>query len=396
MRKNKKILFFPFDLLSHYSRSIMLANSIKEQYEVQILYSEKYNDLYDALKISSFQCLSFDAEMILQHAKKFSFNWIQEDYLETIFLDQVRVIKELKPDLIIGDAIWTLKMAAEYCGVLYCSVINAYMSSYYKEVRGLPLNHPAYQYKEKLPGKVFDFITKTAEGWAFRKYHTPFRTIRKKRGLKTKRKLMEELDGDITLICDHQNLFPVKKTPSSFYNIGPLYYESDTSAEIEVQVVKRKTILICMGSSGDFQKLEILKDPILKGFIFIIITGKEDPGFGENFIVHKFLNLHKVLPLVDLMICHGGNGTIYYALKHKVPVLAMPSHFEQEWNMQQLIKFELGDIITEKESAVSIKNKIDYWIKQRNSSTNNFEIDLESSLKLFQHILDKQMDVINP
>ena len=394
MQKNKKILFFPFDLLSHHSRCLMLANSIKEQYEILILNSEKYNDLNEEFKIPSFRCLSFDPEMILQHSKRFSFDWIKEDHLEKIFIEEVRVIKELKPDLIIGDAVWTLKMAAEFCGVLYCSVINAYMSSYYKEVRGLPLAHPAYKYKKKLPDGVFDFLTRAGEEAAFWKYHAPFKRIRKKWGLKSKRKLIEELEGDITLICDDENLFPLKKLPHSFYNIGPLYFENSKTGETAPLIKKGKTILVCMGSSGEFQKLDIFKDPIFKEFIFIVITDKEEPGLGENFLAIKFLNLNEILPLVDLMICHGGNGTIYYALKHKVPLLALTSHFEQEWNMQQLVKFKLGEIIGEKEPVLTIKNKIDSWIKQRNSLTNSFEIDLNTSLIRFRNIITHKMNNI--
>lgn len=383
----KKILFFPFELLSHYSRSLMLANSIKDQYEVQILYSEKYKSLIDEFNIPTFNCLSLDAEMILEHTKKFSFDWIQQEYIEKIFISQVQIVKQLKADIIIGDAMWTLKMVAEHSGVFYCSVVNAYMSTHYKEKRGLPSWHHANIYLNVFPKGLSTKLVRIGEEFYFRKHHYTFKKIRNKYALKPKVKLIEELEGDITLICDHPDVFPLKKLPNDFYNIGPLYFENDKAEAIEVNVKKGKTILVCMGSSGNFEKIEFFKDPVFNDYFFILISQNEYQEFGENFITKKFLNFNKILPFIDLMICHGGNGTLYYALKHKVPVLAFTSHFEQQWNMNQIIKFNLGAILKENDSILEIKKKIEYWVRQKGSLNTTFKINLNATVKKFREIL---------
>ncbi|MBK6523543.1 MAG: hypothetical protein IPG08_15185 [Sphingobacteriaceae bacterium] len=40
-----------------------------------------------------------------------------------------------------------------------------------------------------------------------------------------------------------------------------------------------------------------------------------------------------------------GNGTIYHGIENKTPMLFVTTHFEQEWNVQQLEALELGKCI---------------------------------------------------
>ena len=64
------------------------------------------------------------------------------------------------------------------------------------------------------------------------------------------------------------------------------------------------------------------------------------------------------------MICHGGNGTIYNALANKIPVLCLPSHPEQHWNVQRVLKLGYGQSL-EKIKTKKIPYVIDKWIKQK-------------------------------
>ena len=44
----------------------------------------------------------------------------------------------------------------------------------------------------------------------------------------------------------------------------------------------------------------------------------------------------------DLVICHGGNGTIYQALSKGVPVLGIPTFHDQDFNMQRVEDLGVG------------------------------------------------------
>jgi UDP:flavonoid glycosyltransferase YjiC (YdhE family) len=387
MRKRKRILFFPFELFSHYSRTLMLAQAVGDIHEVIFQDSLKYSGLLNQFNFPVFKCNHFDAEKILVHSKKFSFDWIEEEDLEALLLDQIRILKEYKPDIVIGDAVWTLKMAAEYCGIQYISLLNAYLSPKYKEIRCLPKNHIAQKYRNKLPGFFFNAMVKLGEAYAHRKYHSPFKKLRKKYNLKKVKLLPEELSGDLTLICDHPDLFPLNNYSNGHISLGPVFYRNNSKEELFLPELNRKTILISMGSSGETEKIRIFNNPLFECYDFIVTGESHNHGFSSNFTFRNFINLDKVLPKVNLLICHGGNGTIYHGLKHHIPILAIPSHFEHEWNMQQIKKSGLGDSINSEDNPTVIKAKIELWMNSKNDSEMKLDINPEKSFVKFREII---------
>jgi UDP-N-acetylglucosamine:LPS N-acetylglucosamine transferase len=68
---------------------------------------------------------------------------------------------------------------------------------------------------------------------------------------------------------------------------------------------------------------------------------------------------------VDILICHGGNGTVYQALSHGVPLLFFPGNFEQEWNIQRIIEMGLGARLEDGFDASKVRNIIDSWAGKR-------------------------------
>jgi UDP:flavonoid glycosyltransferase YjiC (YdhE family) len=76
------------------------------------------------------------------------------------------------------------------------------------------------------------------------------------------------------------------------------------------------------------------------------VTGHESHGINAPFLIKApFISFDDILPKVDVVVCHGGNGTIYQAMLHKVPVLCGPSHLEQTWNAQRVEELGYGQSI---------------------------------------------------
>jgi UDP:flavonoid glycosyltransferase YjiC (YdhE family) len=48
----------------------------------------------------------------------------------------------------------------------------------------------------------------------------------------------------------------------------------------------------------------------------------------------------------DLVICHGGNGTIYQALQHGKPVIGIPTLADQKFNMRRVEALGLGKTLS--------------------------------------------------
>ncbi len=52
------------------------------------------------------------------------------------------------------------------------------------------------------------------------------------------------------------------------------------------------------------------------------------------------------MEIADLVVCHGGNGTIYQALSHGRPVIGIPTIPDQAYNMRMVERLKLGTSIT--------------------------------------------------
>jgi UDP:flavonoid glycosyltransferase YjiC (YdhE family) len=366
----------------------MLAKAVQDVHEVIFQYSDKYSSFLQHHNIQQFHCKHLDADIILKHSEKFSFDWIHEDNLEDVLHDQIGVIRELKPDLVIGDAAWTLKMAAEKCRVNYYALLNSYLSPYYSEVRSLPEGHLANTYRGKLPEFIFNGMLKLGEYLAYKKYHRPFAKLRKKYGLRKLKMLPEELQGDKTLLCDDPVLFPTKETDVNHVTLGPVFYRNEKDeGEYIFKENRHKSIVICMGSSGNFDKISLFNSPLFSNFNFIVAGKKLMKNFPPNFAFQEFVNLDIALSKADLLICHGGNGTLYHGLKHQKPILAFPSHFEHVWNMQQIKKLGLGDNILPGDSKEEILKKINLLTSQNFAPEMHLQINPESSFRKFRDLL---------
>lgn len=332
--------------MAHYLRCLSFVERFRDC-EVLFLSSTRYDHFVTKAGYNTFDCETFEADRVMSMAAKFDFSWLNLRDLERVFLAQAEVIRLLKPDLVIGDAMPTLKMAAELTGVPFGSLMNAYMTKYYAETRALSRTHRAYNLLKTLPAGLAEKITAFAEKMAFRSVHRPFRRLRSRHGLRSLHTYPDEMEGDENWLCDDPALFPQRDLPAHYEFIGPLLYRS---AEGEAPISEpldfsKPTICICMGSSGDASPLRFLTSGSYSDFQFIVAGSAGSFTPAPHIYQKDFINLGQVLPFCSLLICHGGNGTIYSALKHKVPMLCLTSNFEQEWNVQMLEKFGYGKSI---------------------------------------------------
>lgn len=384
------VLFFPFPLLSHYSRCLMLANDLRDNFEIRFADDEQYHYLIYQNGFSTFSCENFDAQKVLADSRKFSFEWLNETDLNRVFISQVNCISTLSPDLVLGDTAFTLKMASEKCNVKMISLINGYMSRHYALTRRVPHTHPAFRYSQKIPATIFDLITRFMEQLEFSRVHAPFNQIRKQSSLPRVNNYLDELTGDITLLCDLPELFPQKKLPINFDFIGPLFYQSENDEQEVISKLDRSkpSILVSMGSTGEWEKLTMICKEKFSGFNIITAGDEAKVLQGPNIISKTFVNNTAVLPYMDIMICHGGNGTIYQALLHSVPVLCFTSMFEQEWNMNRIKELNLGQFINDLNED-ELFETINKWIL--NKQVVNFAEQVKKYDSQFRTRLIKQI-----
>ena len=346
MPDKKRILIFPFNLLSHYLRCLVFAERFydSDAYDIHFAASDVYDHYVQRAGYKSFPCEQFDAERVMEDSRRFDFAWLNDADINRVFNSQLECIRDLQPEQVIGDMAPTLRMAAELTGVRYISLQNGYMTPYCVGCRSLPTKHPAYGYFHRLPKNLLDRLTAYGETLAFKRIHKPFGRIRQRNKLKQFDSYLDEMQGDENLICDLPELFPQKNLPANFRFIAPLIYRESTSENTWLGEVDRSrpVIVVSMGSTGQWERLQFLNSDIYSAFTIITAGDKSAVLDASHIIARPFVDMAEVLAISDLMICHGGNGTIYHGLQASVFMLCLTSHFEQEWNVKALERLGYG------------------------------------------------------
>jgi UDP:flavonoid glycosyltransferase YjiC (YdhE family) len=66
------------------------------------------------------------------------------------------------------------------------------------------------------------------------------------------------------------------------------------------------------------------------------------PDLAENFFVTDYAPGSKIMAKSDVVICHGGNGTIYQGMAQGVPIIGIPQFHDQEYNLNRVTDLGLG------------------------------------------------------
>jgi len=366
----KTILFFPLDLMSHYLRCLSIAKILGDDYRILFQASSKYNAFIEQNGFEVFAGGRKDSSQFIDICKQKGLMDFSREETEANYQSHLAAITELKPDLVITDLVPTANMAAEKCGVPTINLVNAYVSRHFYKRVDLPRYIPASVAKDiyDIPPFFQDQIKTMAGLMELTKQQKALRKIRQKFGLEKKNNIGQELEGVHTWICDLPGLFPLSEDrPSEIRCVGPLYHRSDRSDKDWLQDLdpNKKNILVTLGSTGDVNVLNMLRQDTFKKYN-VVVCGKYDFTASDDHLFCKtFVNFDEILPEMDLVIAHGGNGTVYQALAHALPIISMPSFFEQAYNAERVEELGLGQTLDTTPSNEEMEQAVNYWINKK-------------------------------
>ena len=370
--KKRLLMVFPLDMAAHYLRCLELCKKLRDQFEISFAYSPTYEKFVKGCGFETFKVDNFDTEKITASASRFDFSWLNIPNIEHVLSSQIKAIGEHKPSLVLGDAAFTLKMAAEKTGVPFVSLLNGYMTRYCRVTRQVSPSHPGYPYSKTMPKRVFERLTRIIEHVMFERIHAPFRRVRKKFHLSELDYFLEELEGNFNLICDLPSFFPQKRLPENYEYIGPLFYRGN---EEEKEIVDffgnghHLNILVSVGSTGNWKNLGLLLDPVFSNSKIVISGNPNNPIRSDNILNKPFVNHTAIMHKVDILICHGGNGTTYQALSYGVPLLLFQGNFEQDWNIQRVVEMGLGARLEDSFNALDVRELVDSWVTKKQDAS---------------------------
>jgi len=116
-------------------------------------------------------------------------------------------------------------------------------------------------------------------------------------------------------------------------------------------------VYFTLGSTGFPHTLRSVINSLRDSRLYVVVSSGDlaDPAdlepLPDNFYVTRYLPGSQMVHRCDLVICHGGNSTVYQALKAGVPVIAVPTHFDQRLNAELLINAGAGIMVRPEEAG---------------------------------------------
>ena len=237
--------------------------------------------------------------------------------LDVILEDIIRVCREQEPDLILGDSSTGVSSAAHILGIPAVGVMNAYNAYFLR------------------PWSPYRFLIRSWDGLLLSRIRG---RVYKRHGVRQVNAI--ELLESIPLISpDLPEFHEPHGTFPNWHAVGPIISEPPVPLPDWYGELADGTpnVYITMGSTG-------LLEPVLRRtyaalaqmpYRFVVTTGGQvteetivmAPG---NFRFTTYAPGSKILERCLALIFHGGNGTMYQALAAGVPMIALPSHLEQE------------------------------------------------------------------
>jgi UDP:flavonoid glycosyltransferase YjiC (YdhE family) len=265
--------------------------------------------------------------------------------LERYVSDELRIIDEVRPEVVIGDFRLSLAVSAPKRGVHVASLINAYWSPYAVREKWPVPDHPivrlvgverAEKYFPQALPKVFGHFA------------APLNAVRKRHGLAEFESLAHQLCfGDSVLYPDVPELCPLEGAPSSHRFLGAVQW----SPKVEIPpasltaIAANPMVYVTLGSSGDIDVLQTVLDGLdgLPIHCVLATAGRAAPErVPANFFVTDYVPGELIAARAQFVVTNGGSSTGYQALAAGVPVLGIPANLDQYLAMQAISRAGAG------------------------------------------------------
>jgi MGT family glycosyltransferase len=342
-------IFTDGGFLAHVTRTFEVARVLRAAFGHRVVFcgAGPYMDIPRSAGFEVRPVYTVDRDVTMRLARRAGLcdlRWWRAECARSVDSD-LEALREIRPDLVIGDMHWSLCTSARVLGIPYVAITNAAWTRWYAEPIEPPQGHFSTKiFGERLTRRLFPRIKELLTWY----YSLGYTDVRKRHGLPPVSSIYDLIEGDVTLLADVPEFMAARPgMPSSFRYVGPILWDANLPPPSWLKRIDRRrpTLYFTMGSTGDAEFFnEAIR--VFGGTEYqVIITtgGLADLGaVPDNVFVEKYANGQALLDVADAVISHGGNGTIYQALSRGVPIVGFPSIFDQEINMQRVTALGAG------------------------------------------------------
>jgi UDP:flavonoid glycosyltransferase YjiC (YdhE family) len=343
----KRILFVAeAATLAHVARPLALARALDPvRFQVCIACSPAHRGLITSQGIDFRPLQSVDSATFVRRLAK-GHPLYSSAELERYVGDDLQVIGDFRPDVVVGDFRLSLSVSARLSAVPYAAVTNAYWSPYARHQRFPVPELPVTRLLGVAAAqRVFDLIRPAA----FARHALPLNRVRRRHGLPGLgwRLLPTYTDADCTLYADLPTLIPIAGAPSTHQYIGPVLWSFPAPLPPWWKDLPRDrpVVYVTLGSSGAANLLPRVLQALgsLPVEVVASTAGRVDiPSPPANCHLADYLPGAEASTRASLVICNGGSLTTYQALAAGVPVLGIASNMDQLMNMAHVARAGVG------------------------------------------------------
>jgi hypothetical protein len=187
-----------------------------------------------------------------------------------------------------------------------------------------------------------------------------YNAVGSKYGLPKFKNFIDLIEGDHTLLADIPEWVGFPEVRPSLHYVGPLPVRIDRPVPEQVASMPRDKPIVyfAMGSSG---KPALVAD-ILAGFrnkpyrVLAPVKShieKMTLDIPKNVIVTGLLPAHKVNPMADISVIHGGQNTVMNACLSGTPIVGIGMHPEQQANLDACVRKGFAVRLNKKRATAS-------------------------------------------
>nr|WP_314635241.1 glycosyltransferase [uncultured Janthinobacterium sp.] len=324
--------------LAHVGRPLSLALGLAEEaHEVHFACADGYDFCFKQTPFRRWRIDSISSQQFLR-ALAGGKPVYTESTLQGYVEDDLRLLKAVQPDLVIGDFRLSLSVSARLQRIPYITISNAYWSPYVRPhytVPKLPLTGV-------LPIWLANPLFRLIRPLAFASHAAPLNRVRRRHGLPSLGSDLRRTytDADRTLYADIPQLFPPHGMPAAHDYLGAVIWAPPLDLPDWWQRPElssgRPIVYVTLGSSGQGQLLPRVLRALAPLPVTVLAatagTIRVD-AVPPNAFVARFLPGDAAARRASLVICNGGSPTSQQALTAGVPVIGIAGNLDQFLNM---------------------------------------------------------------
>lgn len=266
--------------------------------------------------------------------------------LEPRVKNEIRLFNEIKPAAVLTGWCLSVTISTRAAKIPFVNVLHSTSITEYYEA-GLQ----SWPDRNNFPFLRRFFTEEKMNNWVSKlvlkldRPAKPYNVVGEKYGIKKFSNFIELIEGDYVLLADIPQWVGLPKVRPHLRYTGPLPARIDREIPEEVaEMPKDKPIVyFAMGSSG---KPKLIEDIItgFKGKPYHVIapvkpnikdTNLEIP---PNVVATGFLPAHRVNPMADISVIHGGQNTVMNACLSGTPIVGVGMHPEQQANLDACVR----------------------------------------------------------